>query len=99
MRIAIPHNTTPQKARRIIERKLKDAQNQYGNYAEEIVHEWDGDTLLVSLKAKGLKVTGTLEITETDVIIDGKLPLIAKPFESKIRNAVALEAESMFRTA
>ena len=99
MRIAVPHNTTLQKARRIIELKLEDAQNQYGNYAEEIEHEWDGDTLLVSLKAKGLKATGTLEITETDVIIDGKLPLIAKPFESKIRNALAAEAESMFRTA
>jgi hypothetical protein len=42
---------------------------------------------------------GTLQITETDVIIDGKLPLLAKPFESRIRNTVEREAETMFRTA
>jgi hypothetical protein len=33
-----------------------------------------------------------------EVIIDRKLPLLAKLFESRIRHTVEREAESMFRT-
>jgi len=47
--------------------------------------------------AMSMTFTGTLEITDNDVIIDGKLPLIAKPFESRIRSTVEREAEEMFR--
>ena len=50
-------------------------------------------------KARGLSVEGTVEVTDTEVIIHGKLPLLAKPFEGKIKQTVQLEAERMFRTA
>ena len=39
---------------------------------------------------------GTVEVTGDEVIIDGKLPLIAMAFESKIREAVKREADQMF---
>ena len=31
-------------------------------------------------------------------IVDGKLPLIAKPFESRIKSTIEREAEAMFQT-
>jgi hypothetical protein len=99
MRIAIPHNTTPDHARRIVEERLRGLERQYGHYANDLEHEWHGNTLHFGFKAKGMSGRGTLQITETDVIIDGKLPLLAKPFESRIRNTVEREAETMFRTA
>ena len=97
MRIAVPHNTTRDKARTIIEQKMKALQTQYGHYANDIDHQWQGDTLHFGFKARGMSGKGTLEITDDDVIIDGKLPLIAKPFESRIRSTVEREAEEMFR--
>lgn len=99
MRIAVPHNTTKAKARRIIEERLHSAQSQYGHYADDLQHEWNGDVMTFNFKAKGLNGKGTVEITDTDVILDGKLPLIAKPFESRIRSTVEREAESLFRMA
>ena len=74
-------------------------QKQYGHYANDIDHQWQGDTLHFGFKAKGIHGRGTLEITDTDVIVDGKLPLIAKPFESRIRSTVEREAESMFSSS
>ena len=97
MRIAVPHNTTRDKARTIIEQKMKALETQYGHYANDIDHQWQGDTLHFGFKARGMSGKGTLEITDNDVIIDGKLPLIAKPFESRIRSTVEREAEEMFR--
>ena len=97
MRIEVPHNTTRDKARKIVELKLKALESQYGHYANDLDHQWQGDTLHFSFKAKGFTGKGTLEITESNAIIDGKLPLIAKPFESRIRSTVEREAEEMFR--
>ena len=99
MKIAVPHRTTKAKARSIVDQKLTQLLSQFGDKAEETEHEWTGDTLHFKGKARGFTVSGTVEITDTDVVIDGKLPLLAKPFEPRIRQTVEREAESMFRTA
>ena len=97
MRIAVEHNTTRENARKKVGQRLDQLLGQFGAKAEEIHHEWNGDTLRFRGKAKGLSVEGTVEITDAAVIIDGKLPLIAKPFEGRIRQAVEREADAMFR--
>lgn len=99
MRIAVPHNTTKENARRKVEERLGQLLSQFGGHAEDVSHEWFGDTLEFKGKARGLALKGTAEVTEADVIIDAKLPLIAMPFEGRIREAVQKEADSMFRLA
>lgn len=99
MRIAVPHNTTKDRARKIIEQRIGDLTRQFGHHADDVQQDWFGDTLKFRGKARGLTVEGTVEITDQVVIIDGKLPLIAKPFEGRIRQTVESEAERMFRTA
>lgn len=99
MRIAVPHNTTREIARNKVEQRLGQLLSQFGGHADEMDHTWAGDILTFKGKAKGLKVEGTVEVTDAAVIIDGKLPLIAMPFEGRIREAVQREADSMFRMA
>ena len=99
MRIAVPHNTTRTNARRIVEQKINSLLGTFGHHAEQAEHEWQGDTLHFKGKARGLSLEGTVEITDDVVILDGKLPLIAKPFEGRIRQQVEAEAEKMFRPA
>ena len=53
MRIEVPHNTTRDKARKIVEQKMKALESQYGHYANDIDHQWQGDTLHFGFKAKG----------------------------------------------
>lgn len=97
MRVSVPHNTTKEKARGIVERKLNTLLSQFGHQAEQAEHEWMGDMLRFKGKARGLALEGTVEITDDEVIIDGKLPLLARAFEGKIRQTVEKEAEAMFR--
>ena len=99
MRIAIPHHTTKTKARSIIETKVAALLGQFGGKVDDLKQEWAGDTLQFSGKARGFKVEGTVEVTDQEIIVDGKLPLMAMPFEPKIREAVKREAETLFRTA
>jgi Putative polyhydroxyalkanoic acid system protein (PHA_gran_rgn) len=99
MRITVPHHTTKSQARQRVEQKIGQLLGQFSHHAEDLQHEWTGDTLYFKGKARGLSVDGTVEITDAEVIIDSKLPFIAKPFEGRIRQAVEQEAEQMFRTA
>ena len=97
MRIAVEHGTTKENARRKVDQRLGQLLSQFGGHADEVQHEWQGDTLRFKGKARGLAMEGTVEITDAAIIIDGKLPLIAKPFEGRIRQAVEREADAMFR--
>lgn len=99
MRIEIPHNTTRQNARSILETRMAELENQYGSHASDVDKQWDGDRLHFSFKAKGFTGKGTVEVTDREIIVDGKLPLIAKPFEPRIRSTVEREAASMFPSA
>lgn len=99
MRIAVPHHTTKENARRILEQRIGDLEKQFGHHASEVERTWKGDTLEFRVAARGFQGKGLVEVTDTDIIIDGKLPLIAKPFESRIRSTVEREAAEIFRKA
>jgi len=97
MRIAVPHNTTREEAKQKIEQRLSHLEKQYGHYVTDIDKNWEGDRLHFNVKAKGMTGTGSVEITDNEVILDGKLPLMARPFESRIKSTIEREAESMFK--
>jgi hypothetical protein len=96
MRIVIPHHTDKASARRRIEARLEELLGEHGHYLSEINQHWAGDRLVFSGTAKGFKVNGSVEITDSEVILDGKLPLIAKPFESRIKSTIEREASTIF---
>jgi hypothetical protein len=96
MRIEVPHHTDKAAARRKIDETIESMQQQHGHMASDIEKSWNGDTLTFSLRARGLAVKGTLEVTDTELILDGKLPLMAKPFEPRIRASVEQAAKDMF---
>src|SRR5579872_7164898 len=96
MRIAFPHHTDPASARQKIESRLKDLLTTYGHYLSEVDQQWDGSRLVFSGKAKGMKANGTVDVTDSEIIIDGKVPLLAKPFEPRIKSTIEREAGALF---
>jgi len=75
---------------------MTSLERQYGHYATDIDKSWEGNRLNFSVKARGMSGSGSLEITDTEVIVDGKLPLMARPFESRIKSTIEREAAAMF---
>jgi hypothetical protein len=96
MRIIVPHRTDKDTARRKVNERIAQLVAQYGHYLSESEQRWDGDRLLFSASARGFKTNGIVEITDSEVIIDGKLPLLAKPFESRVKSTIEREASAMF---
>jgi len=96
MRVTVPHNTDRDTARRRVEARLQQLLAQYSSYLNNVDQRWEGDRLVFSGSARGFKADGTVEITDSEVIVDGKLPLIARPFEPRIKNTIEREAAAMF---
>ena len=99
MKITLPHHTDKETAKRKINERIAQLFGQYGHYLSDSTHEWQGDRLVFSGSARGFKVNGSIDVTDTEVLIDGKLPLIARPFEPRVKSTIEREAEAMFRSA
>ena len=96
MHIAIPHRTDRETAKKRLSQRLEQLLVQYHHYLSEHETRWEGDTLHFSGAARGFKANGTVDVTDHEVIIDGKLPLLARPFEPRIRSTIEREANAMF---
>ena len=99
MRIAVPHRTDKQTAKQRLSQRIDQLLAQYGHYLSDQERRWEGDTLYFSGSARGFKANGTVDVTDTEVIVDGKVPLIAKPFEPRIKSTIEREVGAMFEPA
>ena len=97
MRITVPHRIDKATARKRIEERLHQMLATYAHHLSDVEHHWEGDRLLFSGKAKGMKAHGTVDITDNEVVIDGKLPLLARPLEPRIKSMIEKEAETIFQ--
>lgn len=57
--------------------------------------EWDGNTLHFDLELQKKPVSGTLEVTDTEYILDAKLPLMWRVFEGKIEKEIKKQVEGL----
>src|ERR1043165_4482323 len=96
MHIAVPHRTDRETAKQRIQQRLGQLLAQYQHFLSDHESRWEGDTLHFSGAARGFKAHGTVDVTDPEVIVDGKLPLIAKPFEPRIKSTIEREANAMF---
>ncbi len=66
--------------------------NQHVKINEE---KWDGSTLTFAVEIQGKKVSGTLEITESDFVLDARLPLTWRLFERRIEAEIAKQIDTL----
>ncbi len=99
MRVRVPHNTTKSEAKKKVKNLLKNLERNYSDTVSDVEEYWEQDRLIFGFRARGLKARGTLDVTEDEVVVEGKLPLLAMPFERRIKSVIEREARSLFRTA
>ncbi|HEY5611051.1 MAG TPA: polyhydroxyalkanoic acid system family protein [Thermoanaerobaculia bacterium] len=96
MRIGIVHDKDREEAKRRIEQLVASLASRYGGYVRELKQEWTGDTLHFEFTARGARARGTVEVTDSEAIVDGRLPLLARPFEGRIRSLIEREGARLF---
>ena len=61
---------------------------QYGNRVTKPRSAWRGDTMEFSFQAEGYNIKGTLSVTDTEIVLDARLPFFARLFEGTVRSAI-----------
>ncbi len=86
---------TQAKAALHIKDKLNQHRKELAEHATISKEEWQDSTLSFAIDFQGKKISGTLQITETDYVLDATLPLLWRMFEGKIEAEVKKQVEKM----
>ena len=91
MRVTYEHHSTRAEVRSKIEAgiaKALDPNSPYTRYAKDVRYAWEGDTVGFSLRAMGANIKGSVEITDTEVIVEDTLPLLLRAFERRAESRI-----------
>lgn len=55
---------------------------------QNLIERWNGNAGTFSARIKGFHVSGTLKVTGSHIIIDGKYPLIGIIYKDRIESAI-----------
>ena len=95
MHLAIPHKMTQAAAAAKVKNALDENRAQIAHYAAITKEEWQGSTLNFTVDLQGKEISGTLEVTEADYVLDAKLPLMWRMFEDRIESEIAKRVQSL----
>lgn len=97
MRIEYSYNIEKEKVYNRIDNLLSSLQEKYKEDMSNPQKRWNSnkDKMEFNMLIKGYEISGIITLQDNKVIIEGKLPFIAKMFSGKIENAVKSQLETL----
>jgi hypothetical protein len=86
--VSVPHQLGQEAAQTRVTSFLETVQREYAAHVSDVKGEWDGSELAFGFVASGFKVSGTLDVQESTVIVAGPLPLAAAFFRGQIERTI-----------
>ena len=88
MEIRRHHNMTTDAAVQLTDQILPRFIEQAGDNVSNIQRQWDGNVLRFAFRTRGMNIKGTFLVTDDEIIIESKLPFMARPFEGRVGSAI-----------
>lgn len=95
MHFNFPHKTSAAAAKDKIIAVMTEHRAEIEKHSKIIKDTWEGNTLHFAVELQGKTITGTLEITDTEYILDAHLPLLWRMFEGRIEKEVEKQLRAM----
>ena len=67
---------------------LEDVRRDHGDKLTDARGEWQGNTLHFSFSIFGMGIQGTMEVSDSSVNVNGKLPLAASFFRGQVEKSI-----------
>ena len=96
MRVLLEHHSTPEIVQGKLEEAIAKALQIGGGQITQIEYVWAGGKLDFSFAIMSKFIKGTAEITDTQIIVNAGLPIMFKPFESKVKSRIIGTLNEMF---
>lgn len=93
--VTVAHTLGQQEALARLTGILSQAKDQYGDRISDLQENWTDDGGTFSFKAMNFKISGSLEVSDTNVQINGEYPWAAKPFQGTIESTLRERAERL----
>jgi hypothetical protein len=97
MKMSVPHELGRDDALQRLKGLLGDMKQQYGDKVTDLQENWTDAGGTFSFKAMGFKLSGTLNVTDTEMQFDGELPWAAKPFQGTVEATIRERAERLLK--
>ena len=97
MKVTISHKQNKTEAVRRIKNLLLELQADYKGQISDVKSKWTNSQAIYSFKMNGLQIKGAILISDKNVIVNGKLPLIAMAFRSQIENIIRQKATELLK--
>ena len=93
--VTIPHTQPRLEALTRIKGLLAEVGKQYGDQVSDLEENWDHNVGTFSFNILGMSVSGTLTVGDSDVVLDGTIPLAAVLWKKKIIATVTERANKL----
>jgi hypothetical protein len=88
VKVTVEHGLTQDEAARRVRSWLEEMMDDVGHEAEEVGVDWAEHRAEFAVRAQGMRFSGSLRVTAATVLVEGKLPLMARPFRSRIEGYI-----------
>ena len=97
MRIEHEHALTADESYKRISNLLSGLQSQYADKITNPTTSWNSDHTRMdfSMEIMGFRTSGQICLTDHMATLDGKIPLMARPFSGKIENMIKSKLDEL----
>jgi Putative polyhydroxyalkanoic acid system protein (PHA_gran_rgn) len=88
MSVTVPHFSTQEDVVKRLKGLMELAKQRNQDKIQNLVEQWNENTLTYSFKSFGFDVGGTVAVEPDVVRVEGKLPFAAMMFKGKIEQAL-----------
>ena len=88
MKVRREHNTTKEAAMRLTDQLLPGFIERAGDNVSNVGGQWNSKVLHFAFRTRGMNIKGTFLVTDDEIIIESRLPFMARPFEGRVRLAI-----------
>ncbi len=93
--VDIQHNLDKNEATERVKGLLNKMKTDYGDMVQNLEESWTDNKASFSFKAMGMAIKGILDVDDSNVVLDGKIPLTALPFKKTIEDKIREEATKL----
>lgn len=95
LNMSLKHKLPQEEALKRVKQLLGNLKNEHGDKISDLHENWSGNSCRFSFKAKGFSVSGTLEVGQTEVTLNGELPFLAGMFRGMIEDTIRQHAQKL----
>ena len=96
MRFSYDHGVPKEQAIQALKDLRPHLLSRFGNQVSDLREHWAENVLSMSFAASGFKAAGTLTVEDGSLMLDAKLPWVARPFEGRIKRGIQETLDSVF---